>query len=140
MQSITGLARYEMERIGRGGRGAEPFVRFEPRRVRRAIIVAEAGDALRIKLDASRWRGEPVLIRIGAKFTEKHVIVGAARDFREALLPEGVEIRNGHLVGANLAAPLLVQVAQPSHLIAAFRVGTFAAEPARQIGETRKVA
>src|SRR5258708_7841982 len=139
MQSVTGLARYEMKRIGRGGSGAEPFVRFEPSWMRRAIIVAEAGNALGIKLDSAGWCGKPVLVRIRAKFAKKHVLVGATGDFREALLPESIEIRDGHLVGANLAAPALVKVAQPPHLIAAFRVGAFAAEPTRQIGEDRKV-
>ena len=39
---------------------AEPFRRLDPGRMRRAIVIAEAGDLLGIKLDAARWRGELV--------------------------------------------------------------------------------
>ena len=86
-----------MQRIFLRRRAAEPFGRLDPGRVRRTIVVAEAGDLLRVKLDAAGRRRQLVRRRIGAEFVEHHVFVGALRDFEIAVGPEAVEIGNGRL-------------------------------------------
>ena len=97
------LARDEMQRISRCRCRAQPFGRFEPGRMRRTIVIAEARDALGIKLDAARWRARADALRIGAEIAEHHVFLGALRHLETSVLPEAIEIRNRRLVGAHLS-------------------------------------
>src|SRR5215204_3877471 len=98
--------------------------------MRRAIVVAKSGDALRIELDLSRGRREPMFLRIGPEFTEHDVFLSAPRQLQKAVFPEAVEIRNGGLIRAHFIAPAAVEVAQPLHLAAALSVGLLAGETA----------
>ena len=66
--------------------------------MRRAIVVAEAGDALGVKLDAAGRRRQPLVFRIVAELRQHHIVLGAPRHLDEALVPESVEIRNGGLL------------------------------------------
>ena len=52
------------------------------------------GDAPEHFFDPARGRVELVRLRIGAKVGEQHEVVRRLRDFRQALLPEGVEVRH----------------------------------------------
>ena len=63
VQAVARLARDEMQRIGLGVLAAEPFPRLDPGRMRRAIVVAEARDLLRIELDPAGRRAQLVLVR-----------------------------------------------------------------------------
>src|ERR1051325_4386333 len=81
-----------------------------------------------------------MLAGIGAEIAEQHVFLGALRDFQPAIGPEAIEVRDRGLVGAHALAPALVALAQPSGLAAALVEGLGAAEPAREIGEDRKIA
>ncbi len=137
VQAIAWLTGDEMQRIVQAP--AEPFRRLDPGRMRWAIVVAETGDLLGVKLDAPRRRPQLVLLGIGAEVGVQHVFFRALGDFQVTVRPELVEIRNGRLVGADAVAPAIVDMAQPGHLVAALGVLAFAAELARQRAEDRIV-
>src|SRR5262249_54611473 len=60
VQAVARLAGDEVQRIACSRGAAEPFGRLDPARMRRAVVVAEAGDALRVELDAAGRRRQPV--------------------------------------------------------------------------------
>ena len=76
-----------MQRIGLGVLAAEPFPRLDPGRMRRAIVVAEARDLLRIELDPAGRRAQLVLVGIGAEIAEEHVFLAGRRNFQIARAP-----------------------------------------------------
>src|SRR6185437_10315377 len=139
VQAKARLARNQVQRIAASGARAEPFRRLDPARVRRTIVVTEARDLLRIKLDAAGRRRQLVALRIGAEAREQHVLVGARRNFKNAVLPEAVEVGDRCRIAAYAVAPAVVEVAQPTHRVAAGGVGFLATEPAREIAEDRKI-
>ena len=87
VQPVARLARDEMQRIGLGVLAAEPFPRLDPGRMRRAVVVAEARDLLRIELDPAGRRAQLVLVRIGAEIAEHHVFLGGGGNFQIARAP-----------------------------------------------------
>src|SRR5579875_1317021 len=119
-----------MQGKARRGGGAEPFGRLEPARMRRAIVVAEGGDALAIKRDPARRGGERVPLGIGAEVGKQHVFFALSRDLEPALCPERFEI--GNKIAARALAEAVVEMAQPFPLIASLAKGGLAAEPPRQ--------
>ena len=74
------------------------------------------------------------------KSLEQHVVVGRRGISRKPSFQKPSKSGNGGLVGAQLLAPAVVEVAQPPHLVAAFGKGGLAAEPSRQLGEDREIA
>src|SRR5262249_61440176 len=111
-----------------------------PGRMRRAIVVAEAGDALRVELDPARRRRQPLALRVVAEFRQHHVFIGAPRQLNKSLVPEPVEVRDRSLVGAQLLAPAAVKATQPLHLAAALRIGLLAPQTSPQRAGDREVA
>ena len=51
VQLVTGLRRYQMERVLRRGRSAKPFVGRTPDRVARTLVISEARNRLREDLE-----------------------------------------------------------------------------------------
>src|SRR5581483_3655716 len=111
----------------------------EPSRMRRAVVIAEARDLLRVELDLPRRRLQPVLVRIGAEVAEQHVFLGSGRNLQVAALPERIEIGDGRGVGASAPAHLLVEMTEPRLLAAPLRVSFGNAEPLRKRGEDVEV-
>ena len=94
VQARRRLVRDQVQRELRGARAAQPLVGLEPRRMTRAVVVAEAGDRLGEQLDAAARRRELAVLGIGAEAVEQRVVVGADRQARLAGFPELVERRH----------------------------------------------
>ena len=72
VQAGGGLVGEQVQRdSGRRARTAEPLGGFEPRRMARAVGIAEPVDVGREDLDAAAWRGERGGHRVGAEVGEQ---------------------------------------------------------------------
>src|SRR6185437_368764 len=98
---------------------AQPFGRLEPCGMRRQIMMAEWGDALRADLDLPRRGFQRVLLRIGTKLFELH----------EPFRPELLESRQPETFALGAGAHALVDELTPAHLVAAFAESGLVAEP-----------
>ena len=70
VQLVTGLRRYEMERVGRCGRSAKPFIGCAPDRMARALVISKACNRLRVDLEPAGRGIERMCERILAKCSE----------------------------------------------------------------------
>ena len=127
VQTIAARGRQKRKRTIRRGLGAEPFGRFKPLRVTRAVVVAVGGDLFREDLDLPRGRAEGIDDRVLAEFAE---IVVSLRVFEnregdDARVPEFVKRREPHAVLKRLHARGVVEALHPTHFIEAFFVEAF---------------
>src|SRR4051812_16334845 len=98
MEPRARLVRQEMQRVALRQHTAEPLRGLHPGRVRRAVVIAVAGDRLRVNLDPPRWRPERMEFRRAPKILEEHVRGLGLRNLDVAPLPEFVEGRQRHLL------------------------------------------
>ena len=92
---------------------------LHPGGVRRAVVIAVFLDGPRIQLELARCRPQRIEQRIGPKIGMPHEVLGLGRDRkcqRPIALPEHVEHRHLHALGARLDLGCLVQIADPLHL------------------------
>src|SRR5258706_1742441 len=114
-----------------GGGGAEPFVRFEPDRMARAVRGPEAVDGCREDFDLPGRRGERVALRVGAEVRERHLRLAGHRQFEAVACPELVKTRYRPAALNQVAPPLFIQAAQPVHRGAARGEVLARAQPVR---------
>src|SRR6266567_491872 len=114
-----------------GGGRAEPFVRFAPDRVARAVWVTVAVDGFREDFDFPGRRGERVTFRVGAEISKRHLRFAGHRQFEAVACPELVKTRYCPSPLSQCAPPLVIQVAQPVHRGAALGEVLARAEPFR---------
>ena len=124
MQLMLRLVGNQMQRPFARRLAAQPFRRFAPYGMARAIVVSEAGDFLAEDLELAGRRRQGIGFRIGAIGFVDHMRRFRRVQFQNALFPEGIEI--GHAVGERPGpvAGLIVQMTQPGVFVAAFG-GTF---------------
>ena len=107
-----------MQRIARI-RTPRAFQRLHPGGVRRAVVIAVLLDGPRIQLELARCRTQRIEQGIGPEIGMPHEVLGLGRDRecqRPVALPEHIEHRHLHALGARLDLGRLVQVADPLHL------------------------
>src|SRR6266446_1462643 len=100
---------------------AQPFGRFDPGRIGRAILIAEPGDLIGIELDPPRGCAELVRLGMGAEFRKQYVFVGLRRDLDPGSPPERVEVWNQ--VTLRPLAEGVVEVTDPGRLVPSLREG-----------------
>ena len=88
VQAAGRLVGDEMDRPLRGARAAEPLGGSDPGRMRRAIVIAEAGDRFGRDLDPAGRRLERMALGIAAKLLEQHEVVRRRRQLDVAFGPE----------------------------------------------------
>ena len=93
--------------------------RLHPGGVRRAVVIAVFLDGPRIQLELARCRPQRIEQRISPKIGMPHEVLGLGRNRecqRPIALPEHIEHRHFHALGARLDLGCLVQIADPLHL------------------------
>src|SRR5262249_51721006 len=135
VQPRTWLRRQQMERITLRLAAAEPFCRFQPHWMTRAILVTEPGDRLGEDLDAARGRDEGMSERITAKILEQHERLCGLGHLKESLRPEFVKVWPYQLPAGRLLPCRLVQMTYEFHLRASFSKCGAHAKALRQIRE-----
>src|SRR6516164_7488034 len=109
-------------------RAAEPFGGSYPRSVPRTIVVAETGDRLRNKLDATGRRLERVAFGIATKLFKKNEVALGCGQLNRALGPELLKAREFDTFVDCFDSEPVVDPLTPAHFVPAFSKGLLITE------------